>query len=639
LNSADLPQISYSDWRDNCLRYARWTGNTWEIQIVENKGGSCTSLDLDNLGQPHIAYSTYSDGSLRYATWGAPNVTPTPLSSTTLSISPSNFTLNSGGSITLTATLTSDGTALANKSITWSASTGTLSATSGTTNSSGQATVTYTAPTVTTPTTVTAEVSIVENSDATPPVIIDVWTDPGTALQGGNVTVYVEATDDLSGVESVGVWLKDPSGVQQGGTSLRWLTWAGVWHDNFAIPQHAQAGTWTIDVEARDATGNSNYIYCAATLEVTQVASTDNSPPIIHRAWVDPDNISQGGSATVYVDVTDDMSGVESVGVWLKDPSGVQNGTVNIRSVTSEGIMYDSITIPQYASLGTWTIDVGAWDATGNNSYAYDVATFKVEAALPPTEPAGVPQETQPGGSYTPPGGSYVPPGETYTSPEENTQPEAPAPDIAPVDNTPPAIYLAWVNPSTIYQGGCTNVYVEATDDMSGVESVGVWLKDPSGVQSGETCTLSLAEENIWYGTITMLQYASLGTWTIDVEARDATGNSNCAYDAATFKVGCALLITTITSAPQSVQSGKAITVEVSVMNNTTNVTASGVQVYSYIGDTSSSTCTVNLAPGGTTKLALSMTPNGFEPGTYTLGVVAKFQNMESGAKRFVSVV
>ena len=489
------------------------------------------------------------------------------------------------------------------------------------------------------PSNVTAEVSVVENSDTTPPAIIDVWTNSITAPQGGVATVYVETTDDLSGVESVGVWLKDPSGVQQAGTSLRWLTWVGVWYDNVSIPQYAQAGTWTIDVEARDATGNSNYVYCAATLEVTQVASADNSPPVIHRVWVDPDNILQGESATVYVDATDDLSGVESVGVWLKDPSGVQNGTINVQSVTSEGILYDSITIPQYASLGTWTIDVGAWDKTGNNCYAYDVATFKVEAALPQTEPVIVPPETPPEEAYTPPAESYTPPAESYTPPVENTQPEAPTPEVAPVDNTPPIIYYACVNPSTIYQGGYANIYVRTTDNMSGVGGVSVWLKDPSGVQSGEMCTLELAQNNVWYGTVAIPQYASLGDWTIDAGVWDTTGNNSYAYDAATFKVGSALLITTITSAPQSVQSGKAIAVEVSVTNNTTNVTASDIQVYSYIGDTTSSTCTVSLAPGGTTRLSLSMTPSGFAPGTYTLGVVAKLQNLESGAKRFVSVV
>lgn len=87
-------------------------------------------------------------------------VTVAALPSTTLSISPSSFTLESGENTTLTATLrSSDNNPLANKTISWSKTAGSLSATSGTTNSSGQVTVTYTAPTVTAQTSATVTAS------------------------------------------------------------------------------------------------------------------------------------------------------------------------------------------------------------------------------------------------------------------------------------------------------------------------------------------------------------------------------------------------------------------------------------------------------------------------------------------------
>jgi hypothetical protein len=80
---------------------------------------------------------------------------------TSLSISPSNFSLTSGSSLTLWATLTDNGgNPLANKILNWGATTGSLSASTTTTDSSGKASVSYTAPpSVTSTTSVTITVS------------------------------------------------------------------------------------------------------------------------------------------------------------------------------------------------------------------------------------------------------------------------------------------------------------------------------------------------------------------------------------------------------------------------------------------------------------------------------------------------
>jgi len=80
---------------------------------------------------------------------------------TTLSVSPPSFTLYSGQTQTLTATLKDENNnPLANKTVAWTKSVGSLSATSGTTSSSGQVSVTYTAPNVTAQTSVTITASL-----------------------------------------------------------------------------------------------------------------------------------------------------------------------------------------------------------------------------------------------------------------------------------------------------------------------------------------------------------------------------------------------------------------------------------------------------------------------------------------------
>jgi parallel beta-helix repeat protein len=88
---------------------------------------------------------------------GGSNVDHYPLvipigTATSLVITPSTFTLQPGGSTTLTATLTSNGNPIAGKTITWSATgstdSGSFSPSAGTTDNLGHVTVTYTAPTV-----------------------------------------------------------------------------------------------------------------------------------------------------------------------------------------------------------------------------------------------------------------------------------------------------------------------------------------------------------------------------------------------------------------------------------------------------------------------------------------------------------
>jgi len=78
---------------------------------------------------------------------------------TILAVSPSTFNVGSENSITLTATLTSQGSPMAGRTITWSATAGNLSPTNGTTDSSGQVSVTYTAPSITSYASVTVTAS------------------------------------------------------------------------------------------------------------------------------------------------------------------------------------------------------------------------------------------------------------------------------------------------------------------------------------------------------------------------------------------------------------------------------------------------------------------------------------------------
>ncbi|MBD3399726.1 MAG: T9SS type A sorting domain-containing protein, partial [Candidatus Coatesbacteria bacterium] len=69
LDSSDNPHISYFNNTNGDLKYARWNGASWEIETVDSDGwvGWHTSLALDSSGNPHLSY--YGNSDLKYAAW------------------------------------------------------------------------------------------------------------------------------------------------------------------------------------------------------------------------------------------------------------------------------------------------------------------------------------------------------------------------------------------------------------------------------------------------------------------------------------------------------------------------------------------------------------------------------------------
>jgi hypothetical protein len=69
LDNNGYAHISYYDYTNRDLKYARWTGSSWVRQSIDNTGdvGSYTSIALDKNQNPHISYYDNTNGNLKYA--------------------------------------------------------------------------------------------------------------------------------------------------------------------------------------------------------------------------------------------------------------------------------------------------------------------------------------------------------------------------------------------------------------------------------------------------------------------------------------------------------------------------------------------------------------------------------------------
>lgn len=155
--------VTYTDADDDAPAYVKVyiDGVGYSMDPVGGTyvGGFIYEYQTDNLGAgDHTYYFTASDGigSARLPPSGTYSGPTVELHPTSLAVSPPELTVGYGENRTLVAALTSDGTPLAGKTITWETTVGSVNPSSSTTDSSGQATTTFTAPSIPASGTVTA---------------------------------------------------------------------------------------------------------------------------------------------------------------------------------------------------------------------------------------------------------------------------------------------------------------------------------------------------------------------------------------------------------------------------------------------------------------------------------------------------
>ncbi|MBW2109611.1 MAG: hypothetical protein JRI36_13235, partial [Deltaproteobacteria bacterium] len=320
-----------------------------------------------------------------------------------------------------------------------------------------------------------------EYSDAEPPVLSALWFDPPTAPAGTNVLVFVQATDNLSGVDAVAGRAKSPSGVASLSFSCQKSQDNGQFVGVLEIPDRAETGAWSIaSLRLTDNARNLRTysekasILQAAHFQVT-AADSDNTPPMILDVRVEPEEVRGGEKVHLVIQALDDKSGVARIHGALISPSGNARFSIACTATAQEQIFSGYATMPKDAESGLWSLYYLRAEDQAKNAKTYyrnnedaffEKATVRVFA-----------------------GNS---------------------------DSEPPSLDDLSLSPGVVAYGETLEITVTASDDVSGVSRVSGRLRSPSGkAHIPFSCTHD-PDEDVYRAHVKIANNAEVGTWSVE---------------------------------------------------------------------------------------------------------------------------
>src|SRR5207253_2992892 len=157
------------------------------------------------------------------------------------------------------------------------------------------------------------------NSDNTPPVLKNIWVDRRAVRGGEKDIIYVEATDDKSGVNLVSAVFQSPSKVARIGAGCS-RGEGDVWQCELSLPTCIDCGDWQLEQVTLQDKANNLATFRLDTSPIVQAIKVnisgdacDNTPPVLQSLSLDnPDIDMSRGPAIVTVTIVarDDNCGV-----------------------------------------------------------------------------------------------------------------------------------------------------------------------------------------------------------------------------------------------------------------------------------------------------------------------------------------
>jgi Bacterial Ig domain len=220
-----------------------------------------------------------------------------------------------------------------------------------------------------------------ENGDETAPEIQSITFTGPEVVAGEQGYVKIQATDDLSGISQINMGLVSPSG-QTIHVHDAFQQFDGSWLASFHVTQYAEPGEWKVYyVNITDMAGNqrsydTEYLPNQFGTFTVLNNNPDVTPPVLQSVSFDKDSYQGGGIMRVSAKVTDDMSGVGFVHLFVAPTDNSE--TIWIELDERNGDYFSgTVQIPDNPQAGEWRVySVSMGDAATNQAHSSYYGTY-----------------------------------------------------------------------------------------------------------------------------------------------------------------------------------------------------------------------------------------------------------------------
>ncbi|MEH6948143.1 Ig-like domain-containing protein [Bacillus sp. JJ634] len=332
--------------------------------------------------------------------------------------------------------------------------------------------------------------------DTTPPELSSFTISETQAAAGITIQFTAEATDDLSGVSTIYVSYRKPSGNTEG-LYLYFNQSTNKFVGSMSFYDYSESGMWTLNyINVEDKKRNDVTYYDLSSSNTSEHkmdfrpyaiqvdGSEDSTPPVLNSISISTSQITSSGSVKIVADASDDSSGVNSyISVWFNKPSG-RSINEYLHYNNNTGKFEGSLSIDKYDELGTWKLSsVRLQDRTGNSTYIYHSLTISDDTH------------------------------KDFSNCSFN------------VSGTTPDLLESFLDSLAITLEGTTvKLYSTASDNLSGVSSVYANYQKPSGTTWNYYMGRNSSGQYVV--SIPIDKYDELGTWKLrSITLYDAKGN------------------------------------------------------------------------------------------------------------------
>ncbi|WP_207752984.1 Ig-like domain-containing protein [Clostridium yunnanense] len=334
-------------------------------------------------------------------------------------------------------------------------------------------------------------------SDTTPPVLNSISVDKHSGTNGENITVSVDASDDISGVKSIEVFYEAPQGNSFKFAELSKGT-NGKYTGTVPVGINDAIGTWKVSFIALiDNSYNSINVYNSEVFPSNGNVKTQNlsggdfqvfgtnpdvTPPVVSKISVDRKTGTNNENITVTLDASDDISGIQSIYVYYDAPAGNAVKRAELEKGL-DGKYRGSVDINKNDAVGIWKVSfISLEDNTWNSTDIFNSEVYE----SPGTD--GILQDLSAG----------------------DFEVVGTASDI-----TPPVLNNISVDKKAGVSGEKIIITADASDDISGIQSIELNYEAPKG-NSIKHVELKRDNDGKYRGQIPINSDDAEGIWKVN---------------------------------------------------------------------------------------------------------------------------